>query len=427
MFRYRFRLWGLDKNRKESEMRAIVCIHDRRQKDGKTTLFWVRNERAHYRTIEDYFKRKGISIEEILAEQPPPPTPSTISYQTPPPSPVMTPNHLKVPEDFLRMTRQYMQGLFESKTWRSCGDRCITIKDPEYEKTFSLTDNFSGDLKATIELLSKGRRNEAIPLLRRTTSWIGDMVAKEIPRALDHLLFAVVKARKHNHPEILKIILDHFLDFAELHYDKNHSLYRICRSLIALVREHFEDIQIYLNAWQSIIDCFDAYLNKYSITTTYTRLVYHDEAGDKTTWNQALQKLSAGDDAMSAKTQNLYLIGLASAYFRNEDYASCLETTKRLDNSTSHLRTPEWCAEETYRRYVSAFALRKLQENRAAENELRGCIDMRDSILGSGTGKSVALLSILEGWLEESGKHEAALETMRERSAVIEYIDKICP
>ena len=133
MYKTRIKQWGLDKKNKEPEMRAIVRKHKQRTDQGKTSTILVRGQ---IRTIVEAFRywgRKGVSMDEIIARQRASPTPETVTFFTPVPSPIPTPQALATPERMFRSIRDYIRGSFESRLWFSENPRCVcrSIKDED--------------------------------------------------------------------------------------------------------------------------------------------------------------------------------------------------------------------------------------------------------------------------------------------------------
>ena len=85
MYKSRITLWGLDKNNKEREMRAIVRKYKRRAEQRKASTCQVRGKAVDYQEIVRYFARKRISIEDIMARRATSPTPEAVVCFTPVP------------------------------------------------------------------------------------------------------------------------------------------------------------------------------------------------------------------------------------------------------------------------------------------------------------------------------------------------------
>ncbi|KAF2149921.1 hypothetical protein K461DRAFT_296333 [Myriangium duriaei CBS 260.36] len=85
MYKTRISKWGLDKNRKDAEMRAIVIEADRRQKLNKPSICYARGKEVSYESVRKYFKRRNLTIEQVIAEATPASIPASIKCVTPAP------------------------------------------------------------------------------------------------------------------------------------------------------------------------------------------------------------------------------------------------------------------------------------------------------------------------------------------------------
>lgn len=68
MYKSRIRKWGIDKNLKEYEARAIIHMHARRQ--GRATQIQLRGRTINIESVQQYFRRKRINIKDILSSSP---------------------------------------------------------------------------------------------------------------------------------------------------------------------------------------------------------------------------------------------------------------------------------------------------------------------------------------------------------------------
>ncbi|KAL9111111.1 MAG: hypothetical protein Q9227_004374 [Pyrenula ochraceoflavens] len=65
MYKWRVHQWQLDKNSKDSEMRAMYYAAKRREAAGKATAFFVRGRRKELVAVKTYFARKGVDLSEL--------------------------------------------------------------------------------------------------------------------------------------------------------------------------------------------------------------------------------------------------------------------------------------------------------------------------------------------------------------------------
>ena len=117
MYNDHVKLWGIDKNHKENEMRAVVRKNHLRHQQGKSSRFEIRGRPVEFVDVVRYWKRKGVSVEEVLARRSASLTPEAVRCLTPVTSPLSTPRELAAPERLLISIRDYIRGSFDSGTW----------------------------------------------------------------------------------------------------------------------------------------------------------------------------------------------------------------------------------------------------------------------------------------------------------------------
>ncbi|KIW50727.1 hypothetical protein PV05_09515 [Exophiala xenobiotica] len=86
-YKHRITIWGLDKNKKESDMAFAARVVEERQSHGKDTRLRIRGRTFTPTDVEKYWKRKPLSVEDAASV---PHTPPCVEYWTPAPSPAMT-------------------------------------------------------------------------------------------------------------------------------------------------------------------------------------------------------------------------------------------------------------------------------------------------------------------------------------------------
>lgn len=131
MYKTHIAKWGLDKKNKEPEMRAIVRKNKQRAEQGKRSHFRVRERDLDFPEVVRYWKRKGVTVDEVIARSIASPTPETVECFTVVSSPITPPDDLATPEYILRIVRGYITASFESGTWVTTDPQtmCYSIKD----------------------------------------------------------------------------------------------------------------------------------------------------------------------------------------------------------------------------------------------------------------------------------------------------------
>ncbi|KAL9128044.1 MAG: hypothetical protein Q9175_007613 [Cornicularia normoerica] len=115
MYKKRINQWGLDKKNKAKEMRAIARKHRQLGDQGKLTTFRVRGRVIDYKDVVRYWERKGVRIDDVIAQRAKSKTPEAVDCFISLRSPTMTPEPMTNPERILISIRDYHKGSFEIK------------------------------------------------------------------------------------------------------------------------------------------------------------------------------------------------------------------------------------------------------------------------------------------------------------------------
>ncbi len=82
MYKKRFTEWGLGKNNRDSEMRAIVRKNKQRRDRGKQSIIHIRGKAIDDGEVTRYWKRKGISIDDVITHRTASATPEAVQLFT---------------------------------------------------------------------------------------------------------------------------------------------------------------------------------------------------------------------------------------------------------------------------------------------------------------------------------------------------------
>lgn len=242
MYKSRISAWGLDKNRKDKEMRFIITKVAR---SGNGTLtFHIRNKEETYESAVLYFKRRGFTIDDVLAERAASRTPPAVTYiprEQTAASPSMitpsTPRDLAVPEQVLHIISTYVDGMFDGRKWlsnsehglvfsASCADDAM--KDTLDEFSDLLVDHFCEALR----LFEQRRYNEFQHAYGRAIDCIEPLVKFEDPLLLGSLLEILMRSIHIKKQEVAALVLRLLAEFARNHHGPGSALFRFC-SLLA--------------------------------------------------------------------------------------------------------------------------------------------------------------------------------------------------
>ena len=239
MYKTRIKQWRLDKKNKESDMKAIVRKRAKRLSEGKASAFHVRGRPVDFEEVIRYWGRKGISIEDIVAQRAASATPVDVDCLTPLVSrvaspvlaPMTTPGALAIPEQTLILIQDYIRGSFESGAWERNFPRnlCYSIKDNG--NIWVDMNTMRDSCVLACDLFSQRLFQEAGVTLIRGTAAIKQIVLCEDPHTLSYLLSILRNFLLNGRHEIDLAILRHFSCMGELLLGERNPLPRICQWL----------------------------------------------------------------------------------------------------------------------------------------------------------------------------------------------------
>ena len=290
MYKDHIKQWGLDKKNKESEMRAIIRKQKQRADLGKGSVIRVRGQHRDFAKIVLYWHRKGVSIEDIIAQQTASSTPEAIEFSTPIPSPILTPQVLAIPERMFHCIRDYLKGSFESGTWIKTDPtyQCSSVKD----QGNSLNDIIGvyEDCSLAFSELSKGLFDRATQQLDVATARIKNIFTAEHPSSLQ-MLFNLIDCRSDREKDVLvTFTYRSFFTQGKKILGSEHPLTRICEWLDSVHGSDFDDIMI--RCIESMTDEFESSVGPMHSSTLISRLkLITRETYERNAPIQKMQKL----------------------------------------------------------------------------------------------------------------------------------------
>lgn len=218
MYKKRMSEWSLGKRNREPEMRAIVRKNLNRAMQGKSTTIQVRGRQIEFAEVERYWRRKGLSVADIIASRLMSKTPEEVNCFTPQLSPISrskmigsgattrvkalvpeiisgettplsfpieTPDPLMVLEKIFEAIYIYCAGSFETGVWHSdtSGNFCFgkTIPDSYMSIFFSLIDS-------ACFLLDRQEFEDAGTLLNTASANIDEVLLVESPETFRDII-----------------------------------------------------------------------------------------------------------------------------------------------------------------------------------------------------------------------------------------------
>ena len=421
MYKYRIRQWGLDKKRKEPEMRALVLLHHLRALEGKKTVFEIRTESADLDDAREYFLRKGLSIDQVIAQelaiqQRFKAIPAVRCYTPPPPpSPLIRFNPM--PELFFTRIREYLRGTYHSAF------RCE--KDGYWWNGKSgIQAGFCADIVMACAFFAKGLNYEAGLLLTRACSHISTIVNEECSWLFPHLFYLVFTTQAMCKPEIAQVTLLQFIRISEVKLEKQHPLHEVFNSLSWVASMPSSGLK--QSAHKLLSDELRDLEGEWSTPFMISQNTYLELTMDTRKYIRKLQELAEEyEDTENSSADLIIMLHCEQArLFRNlELYKEsqvaaekaieiCEEkncegefkcTQGSISNSKSHL----------------AFAYYGLGNREKAEETLREGIELGAIGYGWEDARVINRLQTLREWLKEFGKFEDAEVTRRKISGII--------
>lgn len=404
--------WGLDKKNKEPEMRAIVRKYKQREAQGKSSTFRVRKQQLSFAEVVHYWKRKGVSIDDIIARKKASPTPEAVEFSTPVSSPISTPLELANPEHMLHCIRDYIRGSFESGTWvrTEPTSQCYSLKDGDGAS--SLWAEFYELCGMACILFERHLFHEAGQTLISATANIKTMISTEHPETLSqlHRLIIFIRSTRRS-DEIALIILRQFSAMSKVVLGIQHPLTRFCEWSVSVYAFGFHDTATI--CVELIVDEFASAVGSIHISTLIFRVNLLDiMITDKEARIQMLQKL-LGECENTLRPED-FSVCFVRGYMADEcfyqgryDDAMAL-SQKNID----FIQDPFSISDDLYNLARCQYAIGEVDLGIAT---LQEAIDFTISIWGLQDGQARGYLLGLEDWYVEQGLWDSAAQARERR------------
>ena len=405
MYKTRIDTWGLDKNKKESDMRAIVRKRDQRQRQGKPSAFRVRGKAIDFGDIIRYWERRGLSIEDVVAQRTMSATPdAVVECSTPVLSEPSTPREFAIPENVMRCVRNYYQGSFESGTWYSEDPKYLCRSKKDHDDTLTCLGSLYNQSILSCRLFARFEFQEGGRTLIRATASIKKIIQGENPHTLSHLFLLVMRITHLERLEIARAILRQYADLGELIVGGGHPLSRVGRWLASLESSQIQDV---LDVCiRSSSDQFEYLLGPMHWTTLSCRLDYatsnssvlefgHGESATEKLLASCIEGLGSCD----LRTLNCS-ITVAHQYMGKGDFTASQRLARQIILYSQDVESRE---DHRYLQslgfHILAVSQYRLGEMASAEANQRQAIKIRMSGHGMDDGQVRCWLTELEGWV----------------------------
>ena len=248
MYKDRFRRWGLRKNIKRADVKAMIQQNVKCRQLGKETVFEIRGKLTSVRKMDPYWKRYIQSIEnEILRELPS--TPPDLTCLTSPPVAIDPPDELYYHHRLLRSVRDYCFGNFKAGTWsiNSDGD-C----DSTQRSTLCLSNSLVDAMRSLSTFASTEDLGRVDRMARQIVSTVGDLVIHSNPSLLRILIHWTGRQENHINVVLSKVFARVAL-VTQREFETHHPLYLISR---CLTRPELYGGELLMKVYQCLVDSF---------------------------------------------------------------------------------------------------------------------------------------------------------------------------
>ena len=410
MYKNRITKWKLDKRNKESE--ALAIVRKKRQRDavGKASEFHLRGRVVSIDHVHRYLKRKGMSIEDAIDMRAA--TPPELRCYTPdaiPQSPT-NPEIFEAHRRILVGVRSYVLGSLDSNIWG------LDLNGVYYVRlgatNIGALSTFHASIEAASTLLQQKSFQGAGQFLVRGSALIRDVLLEQNPQMLVKVFDMMCVMRRRGFIDCSNIFLNQLSNMAATVLPDMHPFIYIFKNLSSLGSELDEDI--FANAWISFLDLCDQALGALSDNVIANRAEYIYRIARRRDPDVAEDQLRA----IVEKCQEVH--GSRDPRYAHAllQFAHCLRSRGRYTEAIAAAEEIIHCADECNFRlseYIRCEGMEELAvchyknyDDDAAESILRQGIMVSSSIWGWQDGNTVRLLTRLERWLAEFGKHEEA-------------------
>ena len=259
-------------------MRTAARRYQQQLSEGDCLIVHVHGKAIEYREVIRYWKRKGVSIDDLNGRKTKVATNRAEEYHSLTVYPVITPKRLAIFERAIRSTGHYYQGSFESGAWRIGGGHslCCSVKDA----TGDMNDLDALHFRClwASHLFSRGLHQQAGQVLITATARINQTLLAEDPDTLLCLFSILEHCRKEKRPEIAVAVIRQFSALGEVLLGSNHPLRCICDTLASV--EPTQSGEIVLKCLQVAIDIFKNIAGPFHPTTLRYRRTYITTASE---------------------------------------------------------------------------------------------------------------------------------------------------
>ena len=401
MYKHYIKKWGLRKNLKESEVKAIVRKRHERTIEGKKTIIAVGARKVSDDEINRFLRRRNLTVDDIITQRIRSRTPPTVRCYTPEPTRIRLPDTFRDKEILYARVNTYMTGFIDSQQWKG-----IIHKNRGVLGTNESIMEFSSDMHSGNILLLQSKYTAAGETLNRACSCIPSIVSKDGPHTLNLILTSFFAVRKF--PDVIKLISKAFFDMSGAVHGNSHPLNQVWAGIADMVVDQAKCFETLLVApCEFVADRFaETYGQNHPLTLAY-RVIYFALSGNVPEIKRIWKDLKTNSDSIPSQT--VLAIGLQIATI----FRGLQQTTDLIDVLMSlkllfPLPTEYSEGQELLYRFHSGIrseaAIKLYCDGKSEEaiGNMREAIRLLD--WAGATGRITTRLRLLmEGWLAEQG------------------------
>lgn len=408
MYKSRFTVWGLDsKNNREREMRAAVQKRSQRTQQNRRSIFRIRGKPVDDQEIVRYFARKGLSIEDVVAQRRASRTPETVICLTPITSPIAIPEVYETSQLLFKSISDYVDGSFHSGVW-------IKSEPAEYCYSARRIDDSASrsplylcyEIQALLDL---GHLRAAKLVQDSAIRDIHQMLLEEDPLTLALMFELFVKIFNWGTHKIALAVFRAVADIGPATLGQQHPLTRVASFLL---RVESSDIAVVGDkCLRAFGDQIENVLGPMHRTSLHIRFLDRGTTDSHTRY--LLQRCQSDLGISDTRKIELHLDLVGKLYRGGEDGLAVEECYKLLSHAHG-IRDPN-CAAEYRARILHILALceNALSKWHLATVHLREAIDIRIFVHGSFDRVARRWLVCLLDWLTHCGGEEEVAEVQR--------------
>jgi len=422
MYKTKITQWGLDKKNKENEILASVRKTTQRAAVGKKSIFRVRGRVLDPVEIEQYLKRKRLSIELVQMQSAS--TPPGLECFTPSevPSSPRTPEVFSVPEHIFILIRDYITGSFESGTWVS--ETCTSVKSSAGASI--ARGNLVNCSQLACDFFDDAFPEDGARMLVTATAGIQKLLLAECPRLMVDVFYLILYLCRRSRPEIIPHVLRQLSDMAAIVLPARHPIGQLCGYLFSLEFDPLTDLAIV--AWQSALDRFESIVGLTHEVMVQFRI---DES-----WNRMNHELDQAESSLRSLLQTcnavhgnshvtslIILPQIAELLMDQGKYAEAEDTARDCVARVPHVNSQYTTNHHYEGLNVLGRSQSALGKTNLAEKSFRKAVELGASVWGWSDPGTIATLNMLERYLVEWGRTAAAAEVGTQTREIMKSLD----